>query len=408
MNDLNGMAFLKQKLAMKQRRVNARYQYYEMKNRARDFNISTPPSLMGVNQVMGWCAKSVDALADRLQYRGFQNDLFDMEAIYAANNADILIDAAILSALIGSCSFLYLSEGKDGYPRMQVVDGRDATGIIDPITNLLREGYAVLSRDKDAQVESEAWFTPEFTAIYTRGEKPVIAEHKAGHPLLVPVINRPDAKRPFGHSRISRAGMGLMDAASRTVKRSEISAEFYSFPQKWAVGVAEDLEIDKWKSAMSSMMVFTKDDEGDKPTLGQFQQQSMSPHVDQLRMFASLFAGETGLTVDDLGFVSDNPSSAEAIKASHENLRLMARKAQRDFSVGLLNAGYLAACIRDQFPYQRRAIQQTKVLWEPIFEPDASMLSSIGDGLIKLGQAAPGYLNDESIRQLTGIEGGNV
>lgn len=51
-------------------------------------------------------------------------------------------------------------------------------------------------------------------------------------------------------------------------------------------------------------------------------------------MFAGLFAGETGLTLDDLGFVTDNPSSAEAIKASHENLRLIARKAQRTFGTG--------------------------------------------------------------------------
>ena len=73
---------------------------------------------------------------------------------------------------------------------------------------------------------------------------------------------------------------------------------------------------------MSSLLEFTKGEGGDKPQLGQFAQQSMSPHNDQLKMFAGLFAGETGLTLDDLGFVTDNPSSAEAIKASHENLEL--------------------------------------------------------------------------------------
>ena len=121
-------------------------------------------------------------------------------------------------------------------------------------------------------------------------------------------------------------------------------------------------------------------------------------------MFAALFAGETGLTLDDLGFVTDNPSSAEAIKSSHENLRLMARKAQRDFGIGFLNAGYLAVCVRDNFPYKREAIYMTKATWEPIFEPDMSMLSSIGDGAIKLNQAVPGYIDKENLRQLTGIE----
>ena len=129
----------------------------------------------------------------------------------------------------------------------------------------------------------------------------------------------------------------------------------------------------------------------------------MSPHVEQLRMFAGLFAGETGLTLDDLGFPSQNPSSAEAIKSSHETLRLIARKAQRTFGVGLINTGYLAACVRDDFPYLRNQVAETTIKWEPIFEPDNSTLSIIGDGAIKINQAVPGYLDEEKIRDMTGI-----
>ena len=129
--------------------------------------------------------------------------------------------------------------------------------------------------------------------------------------MLVPVIYRPDAVRPFGHSRISRANMSIVNSALRTIKRSEISAEFYSFPQKYVTGLSNDAEaMDKWKATMSSLITFTKDEEGDSPSLGQFTQQSMTPHTDQLRMFAALFAGETGLTLDDLGFATENPSSA--------------------------------------------------------------------------------------------------
>ena len=130
----------------------------------------------------------------------------------------------------------------------------------------------------------------------------------------------------------------------------------------------------------------------------------MQPHTDQLRMFASLFAGETGLTLDDLGFATENPSSAEAIKAAHENLRLTARKAQRTFGTAFLNAGYLAACVRDDFPYERSVLYKTTPKWEPIFEPDAAMLSSIGDGAIKVNQAIPNYFTKETLRDLTGIK----
>ena len=211
--------------------------------------------------------------------------------------------------------------------------------------------------------------------------------------------------RPFGHSRISRSCMNLMQGALRTLLRSEVSAEFYSFPQKYATGLSQDgEEVDSYRALLSSFLIFEKDEEGDSPKLGQFTQQSMSPFTEQLRTFAALFSGETGLTLDDLGFVTDNPSSADAIKASHENLRLTARKAQKTFGSGFLNAGYLAACIRDNAEYKRQEFYQTKAAWDPVFEPDATMLSNIGDGVSKINQAIPGYIGRGNMQDLTGIE----
>lgn len=335
------------------------------------------------------------------QAQGFQL----IGEIFLMNNPDTFFDSAVLSALISSCCFVYISVDKTGFPKLQVIDGANATGIIDDSTGLLVEGYAVLERDKNKNPKTEAYFTKGDTWIYRKGdETPERIKNNVPHPLLVPIVFRPDAVRPFGHSRISRACMDIVNSAMRTVKRSEIAAEFYSFPQKYVVGTDPDLEpINKWKATMSSLLEFTKGEGGDKPQLGQFAQQSMSPHNDQLKMFAGLFAGETGLTLDDLGFVTDNPSSAEAIKASHENLRLIARKAQRTFGTGFLNAGYIAACLRDNYPYERRQFYLTKPKWEPVFEPDAAALSSYGDGAIKINQAIPGYITQDKMKDFTGI-----
>ena len=77
---------------------------------------------------------------------------------------------------------------------------------------------------------------------------------------------------------------------------------------------------------------------------GQFTAASMTPFVEQLKMAAAGFAGETGLTLDDLGFVSDNPSSVEAIKASHENLRLAGKAAQRFSRIRILKR-CLCSCV---------------------------------------------------------------
>lgn len=402
-----GIDYLRRKLASKQVRVDTRYRYYEMKNSVREFNITIPKEWNWLKSVLGWSSKAVDSLADRLVFREMANDNFSMNAIFDMNSKDVLFDSAILSACISSCCFVYISEDDEGYPRLQVIDGGNATGILDPITMLLTEGYAVLERDQNGAPILEAYFTPGSTmyidSTYGKPETYTIS-NEAPYPLLVPIIHRPDARRPFGHSRISRACMEIQQAALRTLKRSEISAEFYSFPQKWITGLDPEAEpMEKWKATISALLQFSKDEDGESPKLGQFSQQSMQPFMDQLRMLASLFAGETGLTLDDLGFATENPSSADAIKASHENLRLAARKAQRTFGTGFLNVGYLAACVRDRMPYLRREIYKTQPKWEPIFEPDAAQLSGIGDAAMKIQQSFPDYFDKEKLQDLTGI-----
>ena len=198
--------------------------------------------------------------------------------------------------------------------------------------------------------------------------------------------------------------MSLVGSALRTIKRSEISAEFFSFPQKYITGTDPNLKLDKWQAAMSAMLKISLNADGqDHVKLGQFAQQSMAPHVEQLKMFASLFAGETGLTLEDLGFTSGNPASYDAIKAAHENLRLTTRDAAKSFSVGIKNAGYLAACVRDDFKYRRSQLYATECIWGPAFPADVSMVGALGDALMKLEQSYPGYITLEKLYELTGI-----
>ena len=402
-----GIEYLRRKLSTKVSRVNMRYRYYEMKNMTKVLGLAVPPQMRSWTMAMGWCAHAVDDLADRMIFREFREDIMDMNEIFERNNPDVLFDSAILSALISACAFVYISPDEGGFPRLQVIDGANATGVIDEITGLLNEGYAVLQRDDSGKAVSEAWFTSEATCYYSHGRLFRTDPNPVGYPLLVPIIHRPDAKRPFGHSRISSACMSIQDKAVNVILRSEVSAEFYSFPQKYVTGLSTDAEMaESWKASMSSFLMITKDDEGNEPKFGQFTQQSMEPHLAHLKMFASEFAGETGLTLDDLGFPSENPSSAEAIKAGHEALRLRARKAQRTFGSGFLNVGFLAACLRDEYEYKREAVFMTKPIWEPVFEPDAAGIGLIGDGAIKLNQAVPGFFTGETLRDLTGIEPG--
>ena len=404
---MKGIEYLRKKLNNYRAGALYRQTVYDMKNEDISPGITIPPRLrQQYKATLGWGSKAVDSLADRLVFREFANDNYNLNEIFQMNSMDILFDDAKLSALINSCSFIYISEDGDGFPRLQVIQGSEATGILDPITRLLTEGYMVLSRDNQRNPYEELYFVTGRIDYYVEGEIVGMFPNTAPAPLLVPIIHRPDSTKPFGRSRITPSAIYYQKYAKRTLERADITAEFYSWPQKYVAGLDPDADgLEKWKATVSSFLQFDKAEDGTIPKIGQFNVPSMSPFTEQLRTAASGFAGETGLTLDDLGFPSDNPSSAEAIKASHETLRLQAEKAQRDFGSGFLNAGYLAASLRDGVEYKRNNFYQTKAKWEPVFKPDASTISLIGDGAIKINQAIPGYFNSDNLQDLTGIEG---
>lgn len=166
------MGYLRRKLASRKERCETRYDYYEMKNQMVDISSVIPPEFRWLKECLGWCSKAVDSIADRISFVEFSNDNFNMQEIYDMNNPDVLFDSAIISSLITSCSFIYISQKVGEMPRLQVIDGRHATGIIDPITNMLVEGYAILEEDVLGNPIIEAYFIQGVTYFYERGEKP--------------------------------------------------------------------------------------------------------------------------------------------------------------------------------------------------------------------------------------------
>lgn len=410
MAELKGKAYLKSKLNSKKKWVKTRYDYYDQRNLRANPSPVMPPKLARMYETkLGWCTKAVDSLANRLIFDGFENDNFNLWEMFEYNNKDVFFDSAIRSALISACSFVYISADEDDYPRLQVIDGKNATGIIDPITNLLVEGYAVLETDDRGRILCDAYFTADATE-YTYydgnrgsiGGSEVIA-NPTGYPLLVPIIYRSDASRPFGQSRIGRDCMNLEDKARWAVTDIAVANEFTAFPQKYVLGTAEDSDFDKVKATYTSFLEISKDSDGDHPVVGQFQQATMSPMVEAVSTYAKLFAGLTGLTTDDLGFVSENPSSAESIKAAHADLERTAAKAQDTFGSGFLNVGLVASCVRDQFHYRRRVLYETIPLWKPAFVMDNTALGSFGDAVLKINQAIPNAISAKTIERLTGI-----
>lgn len=81
----------------------------------------------------------------------------------------------------------------------------------------------------------------------------------------------------------------------------------------------------------------------------------------------------------------------------------MAKNAQDTFSVGIINTGYLAKCVEDNKAYKRSEFANIKVRWKPAFDIDATMLSGIGDGVMKINHSVSDYFDKSTLEDLTGI-----
>ena len=407
---------LMRRLSARYRRNRTRSDYYDMHNLFRDLGIAIPPNLRNLEVAMGWPAKAVDQLARRVRMRAWvlpSGNLadFGVEDLWAANSLDVAVPQAQVSALIHSTAFVLAFPGdmQAGEPavHIRVLDAFDATGIWDSGRQGLRSGLAVLARsDQDRQPTSVLFAAPNAYALFTqhRGVWTVqTMPHGVGRVTMEPLTYRPRLGRPFGSSRISRAVMAITDSAMRTVVRSEVSAEFYSAPQRYILGADEGQFVGpdgKQKSTWDLVMgrILALPDTGNwddanqgRAEVGTFPQITMQPHTDQLRQWAQLMAAETSLPVSALGIVQDNPSSAEAIYASKEDLLLEAEDCAAGFGTGLIRAMRTAVMLRDGLTTLPPELQGLAIRW---MDPSTPSRAAATDAVMKQVQA--GVLPAES------------
>ena len=383
--------------------------YYEGKQLFRDFGISIPPQLRSFEPTLGWVAKGVDALVDRTHFEGFvssgEND-FGVSEIVFDNNLEDEFQQSFTSSAMHACSFLTVTHGGDGEPDVLVLPhaADEATALWDSRKRALSAFMAVISWDAGSP-DGLLMMTPERVYRFTKVDGKWFGKfdkNPVGQVLAVPLPYKPELKRPFGHSRISRAAMSITDAALRTVLRAEVSSEFYSSPQRWVLGA--DVEAfagdNKWKAVMGRLLALERDEDGEVPQVGQFAAASPQPHTDQLRMWASLFAGEMGLSLNSLGIVQDNPSSAEAMYAAKEDLITDAIRATSTWGRSLVKAMHLAVMLRDGLDSVPAGLKDMRAQFT---DPSMASPSAQADAFVKRAQVIPGFAESEVGLEMAGL-----
>lgn len=338
--------------------------YYEARQSIQNIGIAIPQEVVSkVRPVVGWASTVVDVLEERLDWYGWagaRGDSLGLDEIYNDNTLDVESGLGHLDSLIYGVSFIRVHSGNDGepHPLVSVSSPLDTTGIWDRRTRRLRAALTVTDVDKDGNADQIVLdqIGETTTLERLRGAWTVVDRDDHGLPWL-PVIrmsNRMRASRIEGQSEITKAIRYYCDGAVRTILGMEGNREFYSIPQLTVLGRGADAFVDKdgrptegWKVLAGHALAIDKDDEGDVPTISQLQVGSPQPFLDQLRGWAQMVSTEAGLPVNYLGFVSDNPASADAIRAMEARLVKRAERRQTNFGRAWLEVARMALLLRD-------------------------------------------------------------
>lgn len=374
-----------------------------------------------IEATLGWPDKAVTVLAERSVFEGFvtpagDDDPLGLEALLRANNFNMELPQTISAAYRHSCSFITTALGDTaaGEPEVLILphSAEWSAALWDHRRRCVKAFLAVNDvsfdpntgefhlmmvtaylADKTITIERATRNSDWITDVRMNPQRRVHVEAMPYDPQL---------NRPFGRSRISRAVMNITDHALMTIVRTEIASDFYAVPRLYALGLAEDAFKDrsKWKTAIDAILSITRDPDGNVPEVGQFKQMTMQPLIEQYRLYATMFSGETGVPVSNLGIVTDNPPSAEALYADDRRLVSIALRQNRIFGERLVRVAQSALMLRDRLTEPTREMERLDVSWA---NPAFTSPSTSADALSKLATVFPWIGESEVALEFAGF-----
>lgn len=378
-----------------------RARWYEASRTIRSLGASSVRRLAGVETVAGWPGLVVDALEERLNIigpvvPGAQDT--ELEHIWLANSLEADYSPAHLEALIHGVSFLTASRGGDGDPdpTVTVESPLTTSGIWDPVRRRLSAAASV-TFDEQGREAGATLFLPDQTVTAVRGTDgwSVVNRdwHGAGRVMVRRLVNRTRASRHWGRSEITRPVLSYTKAAMRTLVRSEIASEFFSQPQRWALGVDKNAfttpsgdQASPWEAYIGFIWAMSDPDDPDakRPELGEFSSSSPAPFIDLVKMYSQLVAGEAALPPTWLGFVTENPASADQIRATEARHVSRAERRQAVFGTAwrgiLLDAAALAN--NGQVP---AGLESARIQWRDAATPTKAAATDAVTKLVAAG-----------------------
>lgn len=405
---------------------NIKDRYYEGKIRLGDVNlgIALPDGMSRLEIGCAWGAKTVDVLAARSMFDGFVGstgaDVDELDKIVADNHLISEYQKSCRDELKYGCTFATLAKDDEVGVKIRWHSPHTAAGLWNGEKGRLDCGFVIVDTVQD---DRHVW-VPSVINVYTDEAIWVLrlngsiydAEyypHMMGRPLMEPLIWNATNRKPLGRSRIKEPVRRLIDGYVRTIANATIGLEFSTAPQKYLLGVTDEqydaVVNSKFKQYVGNILASTTNPEtGEKPSFGQLQQGSISPHVEMIRILATQFSAATGLSVTDTGVVNEaNPTSSDAILAQSQTLIAMAQQLNTGNGDALRNIAMMALAILNNTNIDGLSDEQKDVIAH-FKNPAMPSVAVTADAAIKIAAVRPNFAQTDVFAEMIGFDKADI
>jgi hypothetical protein len=410
-NELDLLTALRSDLLSQRFKLELLDSYFNGEQIIRDLGISIPPQLKSLHTVIGWPRIGVEALEQRLDLESFRwadgADAADLEEIAESNDLYDEASLAHLDALTYGREYVSVGSGEgDDPPLITFESPLDMTMFWDA---RLRIATAALRESVEDGVRIATLYLPDQTVYAAEGNGGWDVFDRDIHNLgIVPVLRMANRQRTadrIGRSEITPEVMSITDAACRRLMGIEVAAEFFGAPQRYILGASESAFQDAegnaksaWETYIGRVLALERDEDGNVPTVGAFTAHDPSGQTKIIDLYARIMATQLGLPPHMLGYTSDNPASADAIRSSEAMLVKKAERRIRRFSATHRDAMRLALWFRDGEPPDKA--RRIETVWR---NPATPTIAAQTDAAVKLAQAGIIPAESDVLLEMAGL-----
>lgn len=311
---------------------------------------------------------SVTALAERLRITGFAGDA-ELWADWLRNDLDQTSGVAHREALLLGDSFVIVWANQFGRPKVTVESAKQVAVQTDPGT---RQITAAVKRWETKTTSEAVMYLPD-RIVRLRANQTgatTVGFHTVdtiANPLgVVPVVGLRNADRILddcGASEIDDLAP-LVDALNKSLADMMVTSEYVGRPRRWATGIelTEEPVLDENGNPVTDGPdgpPLTREinpipeghramiSENDGAKFGQLQAADLTGYEASVRVILGQIMAVSTLPAHYVGVFTDNPASADALRAAEASLTARAEARQATFGRSWEQVARLMIAVRD-------------------------------------------------------------